>query len=141
MAEQSYDPQKVQAILQDYEETLEVLTINSKPLINDLTMAADRYKPLAPRIVGVIESRLFEVADAFRFVSTRVVCVYSCMFILFGSFVYGVCVCTGSRGEKAMNECTRVAGGARVSFTARLLAPPQTLICRECSSRASRSFS
>jgi pre-mRNA cleavage complex 2 protein Pcf11 len=55
------DPKKVEAILQDYAETLEVLTINSKPLINDLTMAADRYKPLAPQIIGVIESRLFEV--------------------------------------------------------------------------------
>ena len=59
------DPQKVAAILQDYAETLEVLTINSKPLINDLTMAADRYKPLAPKIVEKIESRLFEVAPAF----------------------------------------------------------------------------
>lgn len=63
-----YDPQKVSAVLQDYAETLEVLTINSKPLINDLTMAADRYKPLAPQIIEKIESRLFEVSTAFCFV-------------------------------------------------------------------------
>ena len=100
MAETSYDPQKVQAILQDYSETLEVLTINSKPLINDLTMAADRYKPLAPQIVGVIESRLFEVPTAVSLFVSRVVCVYYCMFILFGtSVVHGVCVCAGSREE------------------------------------------
>lgn len=61
------DPQKVSAILQDYSETLEVLTINSKPLINDLTMAADRYKHLAAQIIEKIESRLFEVSTAFFF--------------------------------------------------------------------------
>ena len=99
------DPQKVQAVLQDYAETLEVLTINSKPLINDLTMAAERYKPLAARIVGVIEARLFEVAAAFPLVS-RVLCV--CFTVCSFSLVllYTVCVCAGSR-EKAMNECTQ----------------------------------
>lgn len=56
-----HDPKKVTAILKDYEEALETLTFNSKPLINDLTMAADRYTPLAPQIVAKIESRLFEV--------------------------------------------------------------------------------
>ena len=61
------DPQKVSAILQDYSENLEVLTINSKPLINDLTMAADRYKHLAGQIIEKIESRLFEVSTAFFF--------------------------------------------------------------------------
>lgn len=71
------DAQKVEAILQDYAETLEILTINSKPLINDLTMAADRYKQLAPQIVGKIESRLFEVATAaFNFLSS-VLCIFS----------------------------------------------------------------
>lgn len=61
-------PQKVAAILQEYAESLEVLTINSKPLINDLTIAADRYKPLAARIIEMIESRLFEVSTAFLFI-------------------------------------------------------------------------
>ena len=124
MAEASYDPQKVQAILQDYAETLEVLTINSKPLINDLTMAADRYKPLASQIVSVIESRLFEVpADVFLFMLSRVVCVYYCMFILFGgSFVYGVCVCAGRlAGRRRTRELCRARGAD--SFTARLSSP------------------
>ena len=68
MAADQHQPQKVAAILEDYSETLEVLTINSKPLINDLTMAADRYKPLAPQIIEKIESRLFEVSTAFTLV-------------------------------------------------------------------------
>ena len=111
MAETSYDPQKVQAILQDYLETLEVLTINSKPLINDLTMAADRYKPLATQIVGVIESRLFEVPTAVSLFVSRVVCLYYCMFILFGTFVvHGVCVCAGPREEG--DERVHVSGMA-----------------------------
>ena len=74
-----HDPQKVAAVLQDYAETLEVLTINSKPIINDLTMAADRYKPLAPKIIEKIESRLFEVSAVFSSVLE--------------SLVYAHCLC------------------------------------------------
>lgn len=76
-----HDPKKVTAILKDYEEALETLTFNSKPLINDLTMAADRYTPLAPQIVGKIESRLFEVftSSLYFFLACmpyRVLCPY-----------------------------------------------------------------
>ena len=77
-----HDPEKVSAILREYAETLEVLTINSKPLINDLTMAADRYLPLAPQIVAKIEARLFEVSCLFRVC----LCVCPCVsfdFVLF----------------------------------------------------------
>lgn len=55
---------KVEAILRDYEQALEDLTFNSKPLINDLTMAADKYKPIAARIVEMIEKRIMEVATS-----------------------------------------------------------------------------
>lgn len=58
----SSDP-KVAAILRDFEQALEDLTFNSKPLINDLTMAAEKYKPIANRIVEKIEARLMEVAS------------------------------------------------------------------------------
>lgn len=76
-----HDPQKVAAILKDYEEALETLTFNSKPLINDLTMAADRYTPLAPKIVEKIESRVFEVF-------TSSVCILACMpYLLLSSFL------------------------------------------------------
>lgn len=98
MAEQ-HDPQKVAAILQDYTETLEVLTINSKPLINDLTMAADRYKPLAFQIIEKIESRLFEVSAAFTFVFIDL-CVFLCLYLL--CFLYNFT----DLWEMAMNKGT-----------------------------------
>ena len=78
-----HDPKKVAAILQDYVETLEVLTINSKPIINDLTMAADRYKPLAPKIIEKIESRLFEVSAVFSSVLESLVYAYSLCLVWF----------------------------------------------------------
>ena len=60
---------KVAAILRDFEKALEDLTFNSKPLINDLTMAAEKYKPIANGIVKKIEARVLEVASlAFFFV-------------------------------------------------------------------------
>ena len=65
-----------------------MLTINSKPLINDLTMAADRYKPLAPQIVQKIESRLFEVSTAFSFVLDLFLYAYSLRLVC---FLYNVC--------------------------------------------------
>ena len=101
MAAVDRDPQKVAAVLRDYEETLEVLTINSKPLINDLTMAADRYKPLGAEIIGKIESRLFEVSTAFTSVFVLDLCVLLCA-IRFGSCT----VLTGTRAA-AMNEDTK----------------------------------
>ena len=58
----SSDP-KVAAILRDFESALEDLTFNSKPLINDLTMAAEKYKPIANNIVKMIEQRVLEVAS------------------------------------------------------------------------------
>ena len=83
------DPSKVEAILQDYSETLEVLTINSKPLINDLTMAADRYKPLASQIVSRIESRLFEVLTYPSALFLEFMCVCVCISL----FLYRILVC------------------------------------------------
>ena len=79
-----HDPRKVAAILKDYEEALETLTFNSKPLINDLTMAADRYKPLAAQIVGKIESRVFEVFTSFVLFLLFNFCthLFTCMHLL-----------------------------------------------------------
>ena len=50
--------------LQRFQEALEDLTFNSKPLIDDLTRAADTNKAQAPRIVEIIESRLMQVDRA-----------------------------------------------------------------------------
>lgn len=50
--------------LQRFKEALEDLTFNSKPLIDDLTRAADASKAQAPRIVEIIESRLKQVDRA-----------------------------------------------------------------------------
>ena len=50
-----------QRALQRFKEALEDLTFNSKPLIDDLTRAADSSEAQAPKIVEIIESRLMQV--------------------------------------------------------------------------------
>ena len=50
-----------QRALQRFKEALEDLTFNSKPLIDDLTRAANSSEAQAPRIVEIIESRLMQV--------------------------------------------------------------------------------
>lgn len=47
--------------LRRFKEALEDLTFNSKPLIDDLTRAAEASKPQAAEIVEIIESRLMQV--------------------------------------------------------------------------------
>lgn len=49
-------------VCQDYEASLEDLKINSKPLINMLTMLADENKEHAVHIVRLIEKRMQKVA-------------------------------------------------------------------------------
>lgn len=75
------EQEKADAILRDYELALEDLTFNSKPLINDLTMAADKYKPIAPKIVEKIEARLLEVVDLLR-------TLCCCISVFFVSLMY-----------------------------------------------------
>lgn len=55
------DP-KDKEILKDYETSLEDLTFNSKPIINMLTMMAEKHRRLAPQIVELVQSRFFKVA-------------------------------------------------------------------------------
>ena len=55
------DP-KDKEILKDYETSLEDLTFNSKPIINMLTMLAEKHRRLAPQIVELVQSRFFKVA-------------------------------------------------------------------------------
>ena len=50
-------------VLNSYESSLEDLTFNSKPIINMLTMTADKYKAQAPEIAELIESRVLKVAS------------------------------------------------------------------------------
>ena len=52
--------------LTDYEQSLEDLTFNSKPIINMLTMLAEKHKSLAPQIVDLIETRFFKVAPVLQ---------------------------------------------------------------------------
>lgn len=56
--------QEQQKSLQRFQEGLEDLTFNSKPLIDDLTRAAGVSKSEAPKIVEMIESRIMQVARA-----------------------------------------------------------------------------
>lgn len=50
-------------VLKDYEASLEDLTFNSKPIINMLTMEADKHATCADDIVQLIEARFFKVAS------------------------------------------------------------------------------
>ena len=52
------------AVLEDYESVLEELTFNSKPIINMLTMKADKYRVYAPAIVELVKTRFFKVVVA-----------------------------------------------------------------------------
>lgn len=49
-------------VLQEYESSLEDLSFNSKPIINMLTMEADKHTESAAQIVDLIETRFFKVA-------------------------------------------------------------------------------
>lgn len=48
--------------LKTFSESLEDLTFNSKPIIDDLTRFANTYRELAPMIVQKMEGRILEVA-------------------------------------------------------------------------------
>ena len=61
MAASSIPSEKKKALLR-FKQSLEDLTFNSKPLIDDLTRAADSYKMFAAQIVEMIESRIMQVA-------------------------------------------------------------------------------
>lgn len=56
--------QDQQKALHRFRESLENLTFNSKPLIDDLTRTAEACKSQAPEIVEIIESRIMQVASA-----------------------------------------------------------------------------
>lgn len=53
-------------MLKDYELDLEDLTFNSKPIINTLTMKAEKHRDLAPELIDLIQTRFFKVATALR---------------------------------------------------------------------------
>ena len=48
--------------LAHYKQSLEDLTFNSKPLIDDLTRAAGLCQPMGDQVVELIQSRIMEVA-------------------------------------------------------------------------------
>ena len=48
-------------VVEDYKSSLADLAINSKPLINMLTMLADENKEFGPQIVQAIESHIIKV--------------------------------------------------------------------------------
>ncbi|XP_019854910.1 PREDICTED: pre-mRNA cleavage complex 2 protein Pcf11-like [Amphimedon queenslandica] len=55
------DLESQSTVLEDYESVLEELTFNSKPIINMLTMKADKYRIYAPAIVELVKTRFFKV--------------------------------------------------------------------------------
>ena len=53
--------------MKEYASSLENLAINSKPIINDLTILADENRSAAPGIVRTIEARLNQVCSTQRY--------------------------------------------------------------------------
>lgn len=51
----------LQGILHEYKSSLADLRVNSKPLIDMLTIVAEEHKQYAQHITVVIEERLYEV--------------------------------------------------------------------------------
>ena len=52
----------VEAALARYKRSIEDLTFNSKPLIDDLTRAAGQLEPKGDQIIEIIRSRIMQVA-------------------------------------------------------------------------------
>lgn len=62
MAGQITLPEDVKRELASYEKSLEDLTFNSKPLIDDLTRVAGQLEPQGKYVVEIIQARLMKVA-------------------------------------------------------------------------------
>ena len=56
---------------QDFKVALNDLKLNSKPLINVLTILAEEKIQNAPQIVRAVEERIFEVRCQLNFFSSR----------------------------------------------------------------------
>ena len=76
--------QEQRAALQRFKDGLEDLTFNSRPLIEDLTRAAEASKSQAAQIVEIIESRILQVDRALEVSGSKIIscsnhyCVYIC---------------------------------------------------------------
>ena len=87
---------KSKEILKDYESSLEDLTFNSKPIINMLTMLANKHRALASEIVDLVETRFFKVAtlsDIFWntqsiLLGCRLMCVHIYIYMHLFLFLY-----------------------------------------------------
>ena len=81
--------QDQQKALHRFRESLENLTFNSKPLIDDLTRAAEACKSQAPEIVEIIESRIMQVArgSAVKIISI----VVDSLFCMLHCQLYNLC--------------------------------------------------
>jgi hypothetical protein len=68
MAEEAQNTPQQDVIAEEYMSSLADLTVNSKPLINMLTMLAEENVESAPTIVKVIEKHLSQVLNlSFKF--------------------------------------------------------------------------
>lgn len=56
-------PEDVKTALSRYEQSLEDLTFNSKPLIDGLTRTADQLGHSGNQIVKIIQNRIMKVAE------------------------------------------------------------------------------
>ena len=83
---------KSKEILKDYESSLEDLTFNSKPIINMLTMLANKHRGLASEIVDLVETRFFKVATLSDILwntqSLLLGCRLMCMYIYVHLFLF-----------------------------------------------------
>ena len=86
--------------IDQYASALDVLTFNSKPIINQLTTMADENKAHATEIVEKIESRIKEVvshSSAWTFVSFMLwenICVYLCLKMIVSTICVEIVIVT-----------------------------------------------
>ncbi len=88
-------PRDVNAALARYRQSLEDLTFNSKPLIDDLTRAAGQLEPRGNQIIEMIRNRIMKVArgqwtsflSCYTFVSL-IARIYFYYFVVVDSYTY-----------------------------------------------------
>lgn len=82
----------VNAALTGYQRSLEDLTFNSKPLIDDLTRAAEQLEPKGDEVVEIIRRRIMKVAsklEKLSLISTH----HFFLLLLFSFYPHLFCVC------------------------------------------------
>lgn len=115
--------------IDQYASALDVLTFNSKPIINQLTTMADENKAHATEIVEKIESRIKEVvshSSAWTFVSFMLwenICVYLCLKMIVSTICVEIVIVTSKESiiKKKQNKKEYPPAGYLCSCSSRCL--------------------